>query len=51
MSSFIDALLLAVFAFGILILFVFILAVLIMLIECVIDIFRSKKTEDKRDEK
>ena len=51
MNNFIDALMFFVFAFGLLILFVFILAVLIMLIECVIDIFRSKKTEDKRDEK
>ena len=43
MSSFIDALMLAVFVFGLLILFVFVLATMIMLIEMVIDIFRHKK--------
>jgi len=43
MSSFIDALMLAVFVFGLLILFVFVLATMIMIIEMVIDIFRHKK--------
>jgi len=43
MSSFIDALMLAVFVFGLLILFVFVLATMIMLIEMVIDIFRHNK--------